>query len=210
MNKRVYFICAVVLAFLLAGCGGGGDGGLSNDDPGTNNLGMVMAFGDSLTQGNECSCLSYPTRLGPMILKTVANTGVSGSRATENVESAQPLIDRFHPAFMLILYGVNDVIHSASLSAIEEALDQIVLICKQNHVVPVLATYPEPILGHEPFAPGTLALNQRIRALASTHGIHCVDLENEFAANPAFYEEDGLHPNDAGTQVMALAFADLF
>ncbi len=210
MNNKPYMLGVICLSFLLAGCGGGGDSGLSNDNPGSNNLSMVMAFGDSITQGNACSCLSYPSRLGPMILKTVANTGVSGSRATENVESTQPLIDRFHPAFMLILYGVNDVIHSISISAIEEALNQMVLICKQNNVVPVLATYPEPILGHQDFALSTLALNQRIRAIASTHGIRCVDLEREFEANPAFYEDDGLHPNDAGTQVMALAFADLF
>ena len=210
MNKNICFSGVLVLAFLLAGCGGGGDGGLSNDNPGNNNLNMVVAFGDSLTQGSSCSCLSYPTRLGPMILKTVANTGVAGSMATENVDRAQSAIDRFHPAFMLILYGINDLIHSSGVSAVEEALDQMVLICKQNNVVPVLATYPKPILDHQGFAPQTLALNQRIRAIASTRGIQCVDLESEFAADPAFYEDDGLHPNDAGTQLMAMAFADLF
>ena len=51
--------------------------------------------------------------------------------------------------------------------------------------------------------------------------MRCVDLEREFAgpADPAtgiagtersLMNDDGLHPNDAGTQVMALAFADLF
>ena len=145
-----------------------------------------------------------------MILKTVANTGVSGSMATENVDRAQAAIDRFHPAFMLILYGINDLIHSISVASIEEALDQMVLICKQNNVVPVLATYPKPILDHQGFAIQTQTLNQRIRAIASTRGIRCVDLESEFAADPAFYEDDGLHPNDAGTQLMAMAFADLF
>ena len=211
MNKKTCSVGVLFLAFLLAGCGGGGGGGgLSNDNPGSNSLNVVVTFGDSLTQGNVCSCISYPSRLGPMIMKTVVNTGVAGSIATENIDRTQSAIDRFHPAFMLILYGVNDLIHSASVSAVEEALDQMVLICKQNNVVPVLATYPEPIQDHQGFAPRVLALNQRIRAIASTRGIECVDLEVEFAANPAFYEEDGLHPNDAGTQVMAMAFADLF
>ena len=210
MNKKTCSVGVLFLTFLLAGCGGGGGGGLSNDNPGSNSLNVVVTFGDSLTQGNVCSCISYPSRLGPMIFKTVSNTGVAGSMATENVDRTQSAIDRFHPAFMLILYGVNDLIHSTSISTVEEALDQMVLICKQNNVVPVLATYPEPILDHQGFAPRTLALNQRIRAIASTRGIECVDLEIEFAANPTLYEEDGLHPNDAGTQIMAMAFADLF
>ena len=211
MNSKRVILGVVCLAFLLAGCGGGGGGGgLSNDDPGSNDINVVVAFGDSLTQGTSCSCLSYPSRLGPMITKTVVNTGVSGSMAAENVDRTQSAIDRFHPAFMLILYGVNDLVHSASVSAVEEALDQMVLICKQSNVVPVLATYPEPIQDHQGFAPRVLALNQRIRAIASSRGIECVELESEFAANPLFYEEDGLHPNDAGTQIMAMAFADLF
>ena len=60
--------------------------------------------------------------------------------------------------------------------------------------------------------------------IASANGIRCVDLEKEFSTgydntdpirsrpivDPTLYMPDGLHPNDAGTQVMALSFADLF
>ena len=97
-----------------------------------------------------------------------------------------------------------------------------VLICKQNNVVPVLATYPVPIAGHKLFAYNTIMLNNGIRTISSANGIPYVDLEREFSMgedpansnwvvpNPLLYEPDGLHPNDAGTQIMALAFADLF
>ena len=49
----------------MAGCddGGGGGGGLSNKNPGSNDLNVVVAFGDSLTQGNMCDCAPYPSRL---------------------------------------------------------------------------------------------------------------------------------------------------
>lgn len=205
------FLGSALLSFLLAGCGGGGGGGgLDNDDPGLNDLNVVVAFGDSLTDGSACECLPYPRRLAPMIGKTVLNTGVGGAIATDDVGRTQEAIDKYHPAFMLILYGVNDLIHGYEVAGVASALDQMVEICIQNQVVPVLATYPQPIQDHEAFANATLALNARIREIASARDISCVDLEAEFGADPLLYEADGLHPNDAGTQIMALAFADLF
>ncbi len=205
------FLAWSLLSLALAGCGGGGgDGGLKNKDPGDNDLNTVVAFGDSLTQGNMCSCTPYPARVAGLVGKNVFNTGVGGSLATENVDRTQAAIDRFHPAFMLILYGVNDIIHSQELGAVDEALQGMIDICRQNQVVPVLATYPEPIGDHGAFAPRVLLLNEHIQSIASENGLQCVDLEAEFAADPLLYESDGLHPNDAGTQIMAMAFADLF
>lgn len=213
MNGRwIRLVAMGLLSAGLVGCSDddGGGGGLKNNDPGGNDLNVVVTFGDSLTQGNYCSCPSYPSRLAGMIGKAVYNTGVSGSMASENIERTQGAIDRFHPAFMLILYGYNDIVHSFGVSSTIEALDQMVEICKENHVVPVLATYPEPIGDHAAYAPTVLVLNSKIRALANTHGISCVDLQPEFANSTTLLEDDGLHPNDAGTQVMAISFADLF
>lgn len=210
MRKPVRALAVCSCFALLTACGGGDGGGLTNNDPGDNSVDVVAAFGDSITMGSQCDCSSYPSRLAGMISKHVPNFGIGGSLAVENVDRTRTVIDKCHPGFMLILYGVNDVIHAQGVGSIVSALDQMVEICKSNHVVPVLATYPQPILEHEIFAPRTLALNEQIRSLASSKGIRCVDLQKEFNANPEFYEEDGLHPNDAGTQVMALAFADLF
>ena len=214
-------LSTIMVCGILVGCGQGEERPLTNDNPGLNDLNTVVAFGDSITQGSECSCVPYPARLSGLIGKIVYNTGVGGSRATANVGRTQTAINKYHPAYMLILYGVNDVIHGHNINNILGALNQMVLICKQNNVVPVLATYPIPIAGHSLFAYNTEMLNAGIRTIAEAEGIKCVDLEQEFALDdpaasdfivpdPFLYEPDGLHPNDAGTQVMALAFADLF
>ena len=215
-------LAAVFWFGLLAGCGSNGDSSLNNDNPGSNDLNVVVAFSDSITQGSECSCAPYPARLAGLIGKVVYNTGVGGSSASDNVGRTQEAINKYHPAFMFILYGVNDVIHGDGTSGIAAALSQMVFICKQNNVVPVLMTYPRPILGHQLFAGGTLSLNRSIRQIASAEGIKCVDLEQEFSAgsdplfpewpttDPNLMSPDGLHPNDAGTQIIALACADLF
>ncbi|HPT16907.1 MAG TPA: SGNH/GDSL hydrolase family protein, partial [Kiritimatiellia bacterium] len=158
-------LAAVFLIGLLAGCGDDGDSSLTNNNPGLNDLNVVVAFGDSITQGSECSCVPYPARLAGLIGKVVCNTGVGGSNASANVDRTQQAINKYHPAFMIILYGVNDVIHGDATEGIAAALAQMVLICKQNNVVPVLMTYPRPILGHNLFAGGTVSLNRSIRAL---------------------------------------------
>ncbi len=217
---RFRWFGAALLVGFAAGCDDG-DGKLSNGQPGLNDVNVVAAFGDSITQGNVCSCAPYPARLGPLVGKTVVNAGVHGTMARESVGRAQAVIDRFHPAFMLILYGVNDGIHGKGADGTLAALRDMVGLCRQNQVVPVLATYPLPFGSHGAFAGRTDVLNDGIRALAKELRVRCVDLEREFAgpADPAtgvaatersLMNSDGLHPNDAGTQVMALAFADLF
>ena len=211
---------SLVLGF-AGGCGSD-DSSLENSNPGLNDLNVVAAFGDSVTQGSECSCVPYPARLSGLTGKIVYNSGIGGSTARSNVGRTQDAINKYHPAFMFILYGVNDIIHGADAGSTAGAVNQMVLICKQNNVVPVLMTYPRPILGHNLFAGGTIALNRNIRAIAKAEGIKCVDLEKEFSAgpdplyaewpttDPALMQPDGLHPNDAGTQIIALACADLF
>ena len=117
MNNSLRNLALSSVCVLLAACGGGG-GGLSNKDPGNNDVGVVAAFGDSITQGNQCSCPPYPARLGPMIGKSVPNFGIGGSTAEDNVGRTQSVIDQSRPGFMLILYGVNDVIHAHGIGTI--------------------------------------------------------------------------------------------
>lgn len=214
LSKRLsaIMLCAALASgFLAAGCGGDGGGGLSNDDPGDNNLNVVMAFGDSLTAGEEKP--AYPSILSGLIGKNVTNDGIYGSTAASGAGRCSSVIANRKGAFMLILYGVNDILRGVGGNAVA-SLDSIITTCKNNHVVPVLATYPVPTKEHKIYASEVQRLNRSIRDLASQHGITCVDLEQEFDdrddPDDSLYMEDGLHPNAAGNQIMALAFADIF
>ena len=66
---------------------------------------------------------------------------------------------------MLILYGVNDVIHGQGRNAILGAIKNGGHL-QENHVVPVLATYPPPTREHRIFGGGVERLNNGIRDLA--------------------------------------------
>ncbi len=213
--KRIsVLLLSAVLAggFVSAGCGGGGGGGVSNDDPGDNSTDIVIAFGDSLTAG--LSKPAYPAILSGLIGKTVTNDGISGSTAASGASRCASVIARRKGAFMLVLYGVNDILYGWGTDSAAGAVESIINTCRNNHVVPVLATYPIPIHGHEIYAGRVYRLNDAIRGLASKYGLECVDLESEFSSgngpDPGLYMEDGLHPNAEGNKIIALAFADLF
>ena len=45
--------------------------------------------------------------------------------------------------------------------------------------------------------------------MAGAEGVAVVDLESEFSGAVDLLGPDGLHPNDAGTQVMAMSFFDV-
>jgi len=223
MTRTIYLVALAVSIAVglgaLAGCGGG-DSALENNNPGINDVNKIVALGDSFTQGGNCDCAPYPGRCSILTGKIVYNSGSPGSQIASGVSRTQSTINQYHPGFMFILYGVNNVIHGGNVGTVAGGLHQIVQICKQNNVVPVLATYPIPIKGHSLYAGGTASLNENIRALAAAEGIKLVDLEREFSdgesdfgfsySNPALLMPDGLHPNDAGTQIVAMSFADLF
>ena len=212
---------AALLAILLSGCNDDGPR-LKNKDPGLNDLNVVAAFGDSITMGNQCACPAYPAQLAPMIGKIVVNAGIGGTTARDNVGRTQTVIRMNRPAFMLILYGVNDLIHSQGVPGTLAAVEQMILTCQQNQVAPAVATYPVPVKSYRAFAFNIIALNAGLRALAKSHGIPCVDLEREFAlpgypdslgdvqSDPTLFTNEGLHPNATGTWIMAQVFADLF
>ena len=199
-------------ALLLSACGGDSSG-LYNRDPGDNDPNTVCCFGDSIT-ANVSGGPSYPERLAALVGMNVCNEGISGSTASYGASRVSTVIQRRKPAYMLVLYGVNDILFRRSVSDTAAALASIVSTCQDRHVLPVLATYPVPIASHAIFAAPVRRLNEAIRELAAERGLECVDLEKEFSHNgepdPSLYLSDGLHPTPDGNQIIAAAFADLF
>lgn len=212
-NKLNGFVALLSMALALAGTGcldsGGGGGGVSNDDPGDNDVNVYVAQGDSLTSGSECDCAPYPARLAGLLGKTVRNCGSSGEKSDDGASRTGGILAKYKPGYLLVLYGVNDIIHGRSSESAAANVRSIVTTAKNNHTVPVVATYPIPTGGHAAFAGGVSTLNNLLRDMAGAEGVAVVDLEPEFAGTIDLLEPDGLHPNDMGTQVMAMSFFDV-
>lgn len=201
-------VLVAALATTLAGCdGGGGDnGGGGAHDFGSNAPGVIVALGDSITAGLGVST-PYPAILAGMTGKTVINHGVGGTTASYGASRIAGVLADHKPAYVLILYGANDVIGGDDLDGTVAALSAIIEACKANQTVPIIATLTPMQGGHELFAGGARKLSQRIRDLAGQTGVTLCDLEKEFGSPSPFIQKDGLHPTDEGCVVIADSFA---
>lgn len=202
-------LCMMATGWMLAGCDDGdGGGGGGSGDIGDNNPNVVVCLGDSITEGGDSGGAPFPSRLAVMTGKTVINEGTGGQRASGGASRAASVLNRHKPAVMTILYGANDLIQGDSPEGVIASLSSIINACRANQTEPVLATLTPMVEGHALWAGGVMTLNDMIRDLASSAGVRLVDLERKFGSDPVMLlMPDGLHPNDAGNQVIADAFA---
>ncbi len=200
----------LALQLLLSACdSGGGGGGYGDHDFGDNDRNKVVALGDSITSGFVCDeeTRSYPQRIADITGLQVINAGVSAERASSAAGRAGRVLDRNKPGFLLILTGHNDAIFDRSADSVEGNIRSIIESARSRKTVPIVATLV-PIGAPRRFATGPARdYSARIRALAKELRVPLVDLEREFG-NDSSLQCDGLHPSDAGSRIIASAFAD--
>lgn len=198
------------MALFMAGCESSeshlGDG----HDFGTNDKTVYVAFGDSITAGSGLPDLeSYPVKLALLMQRTVLKEGYPGAESFVGAALVDDILAEHRPGFLLILFGVNDLIMGYGE---QEAIDNLRYICQaaiNNKTIPVIATLT-PVAGeHRMFASGVERLNVMIRALAVEMNVALVDLDKAFNWNENYLISDGLHPNSQGTDLMAATFYDV-
>ncbi len=198
-------IAIVAGVALFCGCEDGGGGG---DDVGDNNKDLVVCLGDSITYGYACDGAPYPSQLAAMTGKTVLNYGVPGARASAGTSRIDSVLSR-KPGYVCILYGANDAIKEGGSSAnsVKASLRAMIVACKENKTIPIVATTPPMIREHSLFDGGARAINEAIRSVASEEGARLVDLYGPFGSGEEYLGPDGLHPNGAGAELIAKCFA---
>ncbi len=199
-------------ALALAGCEGDSGGSLGDGhDFGANDRNLYVAFGDSITAGSglgdpgEC----YSVKLAGMLGKTVINEGYPGAESGAGADLIHGLLDGYQPGFVLILFGVNDLIMGYGEDAVMVNLRVMVQACRDNKTIPVVATLTPVLYSYRGLGNGVDRVNARIRDMCSELGVACVDLAEAFGANETLMQPDGLHPNATGHAVMATAFYDV-
>lgn len=208
------FVCGGLLCGLLAltGCENNSDKHLGDGhDFGPNNPNLYIAFGDSITAGtglaNPSDC--YSVKLAGMLNKTVVNKGFPGFSSGQGLDVLYPILDDYKPGYVLILFGVNDIIMGYGAEVASVNLRIMIQACRDNKTIPVIATLT-PVFGeHVSFASGVNRLNGMISQLASELDVPLVDLSGAFDGNPLYIQADGLHPNETGHALMAITFYDV-
>jgi lysophospholipase L1-like esterase len=186
---------------------------------GNNTPNQYLAFGDSITRGDgSTSGQGYPPILQGKLTAHFgyANVRNRGADATNSYEALERLKRNLSSdAFALILYGTNDwnipgcQDNPANCPTVEN-LRTVVRRVKAVGTLPFLATLPpvNPAVNADRNL-WVAAINTGIKAMAAQEGAFVVDLyqafQNQGGDLSRFYS-DGIHPNDAGYDVMANGF----
>ena len=169
---------------------------------------LVAAFGDSITAGIDGSP-SYAPILAGMINKDVRKFGYPGQESYFGLDYIGDIL-AIRPGFVLVFFGANDAIGHDDVNDTIANLRAMVVACKNNQTIPVLTTLTPMYGSHGIFNDGVNALNPMIRDLAAEQNVPLADLSARFAGHPEYMIYDGLHPNQAGAEVIARTYADLF
>ena len=241
------FVFVALLALAVAGCGGGGSRQLPTGPgpiitppvvdppvtpvvPPTLTVTKIMAFGDSLTEGESLGQLlvptthdpgtagvasSYPFKLQTTLTTTytgqtirVFNAGRGGEYAIGSAKDRLiQMMSTYQPEVVLLLHGVNNVNAAGdSLALIAEAVEEMVEIAHARGAHVILANLPP----QNPTAKATggariQQFNAMLPAVAAEEGATFVDVYSGISTSTMLMP-DGLHLNETGNVKLAELF----
>ena len=185
-------LITILLTALLAACGGGSsDSGAGGDPIGA--ITRVVAISDSFGTGFGLAT-PWPTRLQEALGVAVVNDSVNGRETDEGLGIIEGLINSENPSHVVILLGTNDAIRGSVPDAISN-LQNMVNIATDNNVIVIVGT----------LAPLTISAAQNARSAdisAGIQGLSGARIADIRAVLGADLIVDGIHPGDAGQQVI--------
>jgi acyl-CoA thioesterase-1 len=191
--KVRYLLLAVTLLLPLA---------VQAQDPFT-----ILFLGDSLTEGYGLDDgESFPDLIADRYRKEglskikVVNGGVSGSTSASALSRLQWYI-RSKPDLMVLALGANDGLRGLSVPEMKANLSKTIEFAQANNVKVVLAGMQIP----PNYGPAyTSNFAQVFPDLAAQYQLELLPFLLEgVAAKPDLNQSDGIHPNVAGTKIVA-------
>jgi acyl-CoA thioesterase-1 len=166
---------------------------------------QIVVLGDSLSAGFGLPAdAAFPARLAQAlkvkgIAATVTNAGVSGDTASGGLARLDWSVPDGTEAVILEL-GANDALRGIDPKLTKAALDRILTKLDDRHIAVMLAGMQAP----RNMGPDYVrAFDAIYPALASTHSVVFYPFFLDgVATDPKLNQGDGLHPNDAGVDVI--------
>jgi len=163
---------------------------------------VILAFGDSLTAGTGAGdAESYPAVLSNITGRKVINAGVPGEVSAAGLLRLPELLEREHPALLILCHGGNDLLGRADHQMIADNLRSMIRMAVERGVPVMLIAVPSPDLS---LKPPSLYEN-----LAKEFKIPIELKILPRILSKGSLKSDYIHPNAAGYRMFAEAVANL-
>ena len=162
----------------------------------------ILAFGDSLTAGTGAGDgESYPAVLTRLTGRNVVNAGVPGELSAGGVQRLPELLEREHPALLILCHGGNDLLARQNHQQIADNLRAMLRIAGERGVPVLLVAVPSPDL--------TLQPPRLYEELSREFRIPLERKALSHILGKSALKSDYIHPNAAGYRLLAEALAEL-
>lgn len=193
MKVALYYLLIIAL-FCIQGCADNEKIIISKQD-------VIVAFGDSLTQGvGTLPENSYPSILEKELGVTVINSGISGQESIEGLARIESVLEKYQPAVLILCYGGNDLLRKRDITDLKDNLTKIIEITQLNGTEVLLVGVPKPGLFLSPFP--------LYEELASQYQlISELDVLSTLLSDNAM-KSDAVHLNKIGYRKLALSLKE--
>lgn len=189
----LFFAIIFMAISSLAGCSDMKTVQLSQDS-------VILAFGDSLTQGVGAPAeQNYPSYLARQLGVSVINAGISGETSAQGLARIQALLEEHNPDLVIICYGGNDLLRRLSVDQLANNLDQMIQLSQAHGAQVLLVGVPKPAIFLDPVPVyGDLAKRYQLAAE--------LDILSDLLDDKGM-KSDTVHLNSKGYQAFANALA---
>ena len=158
----------------------------------------VLVLGDSLSAAHNIPIESgwvhlLDARLGKMVPKWgVINASISGETSLSGRNRLPALLEKYHPAVLVLELGANDGLQGLPLPALRDNLTAMIAMAQQAKIRVLLVGIELPVNYGPQYRDGLRAIYAE---LARTRHVALVPfLLDGVALDPSLMQDDGLHP----------------
>lgn len=162
----------------------------------------ILAFGDSLTYGTGAAeTESYPAILARLTGRKVVNAGVPGEVSAGGAQRLPEILEREHPALLILCHGGNDLLGRQDQRLLGENMRVMLKMAREQGVPVLLIAVPTPDLILKPpvlYEDLASEFNIPIETKALLHILSKRSLKSDY-----------IHPNADGYRQLAEALFKL-
>lgn len=167
----------------------------------------IVVLGDSLSAGyGLLEMQAFPALLQAKLIQDgykwdVVNAGVSGDTTAAGLQRVDWALGQGNVRILILELGANDGLRGLPVSEMKKNLAGIIEAAQAKGIAVLLAGMEAP----PNFGPEyTVSFRQVYRDLAKQYKVTFLPfLLDKVAGNPALNQPDGIHPNIAGTEIVA-------